>query len=99
MWTGFYIGLNAGGAWGSAKASTSVHCNMPPASAYMCDNAGGGAANAAAVGASGTGTMTDTGFIGGIQAGYNHQWQNAVLGIETDFDSFNLSGSRQANGT
>ena len=31
-------------------------------------------------------TSTYTGFIGGVQAGYNWQFSNVVLGIEADFD-------------
>lgn len=97
-WAGFYIGLNAGAAWGRSGANTSVSCSdfgVPPA--YICDAFGGGAANAAAVGASGTGSMTSTGFTGGVQAGYNWQTNNFVYGLETDFGAFNLRGSRQGS--
>ena len=99
-WTGFYVGLNAGGTWARSGADTSENCNVPggaPAFPYFCEN--GSAANAAAVNAAGSGTITASGFIGGIQAGYNWQGPNLIYGLETDFDSFHLRGSRQGTGT
>jgi outer membrane immunogenic protein len=99
MWTGFYIGGNAGGAWGHSNVTTAVDCSTPPGTGYFCDSAGTGAANAAAVSASGTGTIKSSGFTGGIEGGYNYQWGNSVFGIETDFESFNLGGTRQGSGT
>ena len=98
-WTGFYLGLNAGGAWGRSSASTTTDCSLassPPA--YFC-GLFGGAANATTVTAAGTGDITASGFSGGIQAGYNWQRNNFVYGLETDFGAFRLRGSRQANGT
>jgi outer membrane immunogenic protein len=100
-WTGFYVGLNAGGTWARSDANTSVNCNVPfvgPPFPYICDSTDG-AANGAAVSAAGSGTMTASGFTGGIQAGYNWQGPNLIYGLETDFDSFHLRGSRQATGT
>lgn len=97
-WSGFYAGLNAGAAFGRSKASTSPDCSLAPGPAYICDNTGGGAGNATVVAASGSGTITDTGFTGGIQAGYNWQRNNIVYGLETDFGAFNLKGSRQGSG-
>lgn len=97
-WSGFYVGLNAGAAFGRSGASTSPDCGLPPGPGYICTNAGVGADNAAAVAASGTGTITDTGFTGGIQAGYNWQRNNIVYGLETDFGAFALKGSREGRG-
>ena len=98
MWTGFYIGLNAGGAWGRSDISTSADCSPAPGTGYICDSAGTGAANAAALVASGTGRIDSSAFTGGIEAGFNYQMGSVVLGIETDFDAFGLGGTRQANG-
>lgn len=98
-WTGFYLGLNAGGAWGRSSADTTTDCSAagsPPA--YFCDRLGGGA-NATAVDAAGSDTMRASGFTGGVQAGYNWQQNNFVYGLETDFGAFKLNGSRQGNGT
>ena len=98
MWTGFYVGLNAGGAWSYSDVSTSVDCSPAPGTGYFCDSAATGAANAAALAASGTGRIDSQGFTGGIGAGFNYQLGSVVLGIETDFDAFDLGGTRQGNG-
>jgi outer membrane immunogenic protein len=61
-WSGFYIGLNGGGAWGSSSWTT-------------------------------PGSFTTTGgFVGGT-IGYNYQMDQAVLGIEGDFDWADINGS------
>lgn len=85
-WTGWYAGLNAGGAWGRSDVATTTA--LSPTSYF-----GGG--NIPAVNAAGTGAIDPNGFTGGGQIGYN--WQLAptwVAGIETDFSYFHLSGSR-----
>lgn len=97
-WTGFYVGLNAGAASGRSSASTSTDCSLPFIPGYFCDNGPRGADNAASVTASGTGTMNNAAFSGGIQAGYNWQTSKVVYGLETDFGSFRLSGSRNGSG-
>ena len=100
-WTGAYVGLNVGYAWGRSNAETLVDCGPPPAGlfTYMCDPTGVGAANAAAVNASGSGKNEAGGFTGGIQAGYNLQNNNLVYGLEIDFGALRLRGSRQVSGT
>jgi outer membrane immunogenic protein len=101
-WTGFYVGANAGWTWGRSDANTSANCNVAfvaaPALPYFCDNAGFGAANGAAVNAAGTGTVTSSGFTGGIEAGYNWQLSSLIYGLETDFGAFHLKGSNQGGG-
>ena len=49
--------------------------------------------------AAGSGTITASGFTGGIQAGYNWQGPNLIYGLETDFGAFHLRGSRQGSGS
>lgn len=95
-WTGFYVGLNAGGVWGRSRNDTSLDCSF--INGYICNASSGPTANAAAVNASGSGAITDSGFTGGIQAGYNWQINYLVYGLETDFGAFKLNGSRQASG-
>jgi len=96
-WAGFYAGLNAGGAWGRSDAETSVSCGAVPGFAnYFC-NPAAGQANAAAVNAAGTGSMSGSGFTGGGQVGYNFQNRNLVFGVELDVEAFNLKLSRQAS--
>jgi len=81
-WTGFYLGVNAGGIWSSGSRSATL----------FDPNFGtdGGFLNAAFPGGLGSG---NAGFIGGGQAGYNWQTGAFVLGVETDFDGTTLSKS------
>jgi len=100
-WTGAYIGANLGGAWGRFGSSTAVDCNVPgfvPPStfAYLCNT--GFPGDGDLVGASGSGRFDARGFTGGLQAGYNWQITNVVVGLESDFGAFRLDGSRQGSG-
>ena len=96
-WTGFYVGLNAGGAWTRSEATTTASCApVPGFLTYFCSPTIA-LANAGAVSAAGTGTISGSGFTGGGQVGYNWQNGSAVLGIELDVEAFNIRGSRQAS--
>lgn len=95
-WTGFYVGGNAGGLWGESDVTSSVPCtatNFGPPGGYFCTTTTG-QANAAAVGAAGSGSLTGSGFTGGVQAGYNFQNGSTVFGLETDFGAFHFRGSQ-----
>ncbi len=71
-WTGFYIGLNAGGVWGTGNTTTTLYnAGFPLLTTYWPGGSLGGG---------------QSGFIGGGQAGYNWQTGAFVLGVETDFD-------------
>ena len=75
IWTGFYVGLNAGGTFGGSD-----NINVTTASL--------GPGFSPAYGAAGTGTGNSNfgGFIGGGQIGYNYQFSPAVVaGVEADF--------------
>lgn len=80
-WTGFYIGANAGYAWGNDAVTDSV---VEP---------GGGSANLAAVNATGSPTFSPGSFVGGGEAGYNYQIGRAVFGFEADFQYMGLRGA------
>jgi outer membrane immunogenic protein len=85
-WTGFYVGLNAGGIWpsGSRSATIVAPAAFPfPVSTFFPGGLGSQSA----------------GFIGGGQAGYNWQTGAFVLGVETDFDGTTLSKSFDSVGT
>src|SRR5579871_97465 len=85
-WTGWYVGLNAGEVWQREDVTTTMatggHIGVP--------------ATLALINASGTGSATASGFIGGGQAGYNLQLNQLVLGLEADFDG--LTGNPTLNG-
>src|ERR1700727_2738060 len=87
-WTGFYIGLNAGGIWPSGSRNASI---FDPDSAFD-----GGFLTSSFPGGLGS---QSAGFIGGGQAGYNWQTGAFVLGVETDFDGTTLSKSFNNVGT
>jgi outer membrane immunogenic protein len=86
-WTGFYVGLNAGGIFSSGSRSATI----------FDPNAGtdGAFINNSFPGGLGSG---QTGFIGGGQAGYNWQTGAFVLGVETDFQGTTLSKSFNQTG-
>ncbi|MBY0227580.1 MAG: outer membrane beta-barrel protein [Hyphomicrobium sp.] len=91
-WSGYYIGGFAGGAWGESSSSTSVGAVVPGSSYFQSD------ANVAAVERSGTGSLDDTAFTGGVLVGRNIQSGRWVYGAELDFGSFNLNAGGESGG-
>jgi outer membrane immunogenic protein len=87
-WTGFYIGANAG--WIGSSGNTISNTGT--------DTGTGGLGSALAAGLiPGSIGLSDTGFIGGGQIGYN--WQvgpSWVLGVEADFDGTSAKSSTAA---
>jgi outer membrane immunogenic protein len=81
-WTGFYVGLNAGGVW---SANGSNPNNLAP---YTNTVAGGVVFLPGSTGGSNAG-----GFVGGGQIGYNYQLNSIVVGAEADFQGTTMSGS------
>ena len=80
-WTGFYIGLNAGVDIGSGSRTTTLF--EPAAASWIATYYPGGLGN------------SNTGFIGGGQAGYNWQTGAFVVGVETDFDGTTMGKNFQ----
>jgi outer membrane immunogenic protein len=90
-WTGFYVGANVGGAWsqGGSDAYTGPlfpgFIVLPPVAAVptlvpgLIDTL--------------PGAGTTSGFIGGVQAGYNWQVKQFVFGVEVDASGTDLKGS------
>jgi outer membrane immunogenic protein len=79
-WTGFYLGLNAGGVLGTGSRTTTLYdTGFPLLSTYYPDTLGTNA----------------SGWLGGGQTGYNWQFGGAVFGLETDLDwtSMNMTYS------
>jgi outer membrane immunogenic protein len=88
LWSGFYVGLNAGGTWGSSRNTTISTFPIPAG----IDIVGGTAA--AALSTSGILSNSSSGFIGGGQIGYNWQFMNSfVAGIEADIQGIAASNS------
>jgi outer membrane immunogenic protein len=100
-WTGAYVGLNVGAAWGRSNTQTSVTCppNLGITNGYLCSSPPGpDQANALAVSTAGSGLLNSQGATGGFEAGYNWQVGQAVFGFAADLSAFNLSGSRFVGG-
>jgi outer membrane immunogenic protein len=73
-WTGFYVGANVGGAWGSTN--------------FEDNNA-----IAAILGIPASQTIDAVGVIGGVQGGYNFQFDHFVIGGELEFDGEDLDAN------
>jgi len=88
LWTGLYVGLNAGGAWSASN-------NVQISGADLWDNPGTGWGLASALSAtSWLGGGNNGGFIGGGQIGYNYQFTGAfVAGIEADIQGVTSNGT------
>ena len=86
-WTGLYVGANVGYAWGHSDTSSTISCptgGCPVVNPINIQN----------IGIMSTGPISARGFTGGVQGGYNWQSGSAVFGVETDFNAFDLKGSR-----
>src|SRR5260370_22900297 len=81
-WTGFYVGVNAGGAWGhddERLVLTGSWLGTPEVPGLQ---------------AAGSQGMNPSGFTGGGQAGYNLQAGPAVVGIEADLNYLGVRADR-----
>lgn len=86
LWTGFYIGLNAGYTWGESQNSSIS--TLPIVNPVLV---GTGAltiaeivSGSAALGSTGVLPTRSGGFIGGGQVGYNRRIGDFVAGVEAD---------------
>jgi outer membrane immunogenic protein len=89
-WTGWYMGLNAGGDWGKSNTSTTVApgtLSYPPFQVNVIN---------AVVGA--PPSTNTSGFTGGVLGGYNYQFGNLLAGVEIDFEYFRSAGSNTVSG-
>ena len=83
-WTGFYVGINAGGSWANRTANPALFWTSSdplPTPDYLT------------TGAPTPFNIGSAGFIGGLQAGYNYQLGQFVVGAEIDFMGAALAGS------
>ena len=91
-WTGWYVGLNAGGGWGRKIGNDFAPgaCDITPSACLAIFNA----FNADIPGRFDTDTR---GFIGGSQVGYSYQLApNWFAGLEADFQGSNIRGGASA---
>jgi len=83
-WTGFYVGVNAGGAF-------STHDNRDD---FTTNGAFVGAAPLTGFAAVSTSNRDRSGFAGGGQIGYNYQIGGWVIGVEADIQGTSFGNNR-----
>jgi len=88
-WTGFYAGVNLGGGWGNSDPNTST---VFSSGGYFAST------SPAAINAVGVQHISTSGVTGGIEVGYNQQFDRFVAGIEADVEALSLKGSTSASG-
>jgi outer membrane immunogenic protein len=85
-WTGFYVGVQAGFAWGNN--------NDDFGTVGAVDLNGDGIADVTAVNNGFSDDDDNDGFVGGAHVGYNFQFGSIVLGAEADIEATGLGGGR-----
>lgn len=90
---GGYVGVNAGVARGSSNFGTDPGCVPVGANGTFCEQSSTSSVNGTHVARSGSGDLSDSGFTGGIQGGYNWQSGSIVFGGEADFGALDLGKS------
>ena len=89
-WTGFYVGGNAGYSWGRASTDLSEFLSTTA----TITTPGGPAASATATTPSGASDRAKlNGGLGGLQAGYNWQFNRYVAGFEGDIQATGERGT------
>jgi outer membrane immunogenic protein len=83
-WTGFYIGINGGGVWGSID---------PIAADIVATDGFFAVANRSAVTSGASQSFHGSGGLAGGQVGYLYETGKFIFGIEASFDWTNLRGS------
>lgn len=84
-WTGPYVGLQGGYAWGENDATASGEVDLPATEANAL------ASNDVTLN-EGKGSIAIDGFLGGLHLGYNWQSDSLVLGLEGDIELADLDG-------
>lgn len=90
-WNGFYVGGNAGYGWGNSDTNSPLAngvCGICYIPSVVAD-----------INAQRFQSVSSSGFLGGVQIGFNIQSPPSpfVFGTEVDFSSFNLSGTSAAS--
>ena len=87
-WTGLYLGVNAGGTWSNSNTVDTTAVPVFAAPTFETELALSSALATTSV------PVSNSGFIGGGQIGYNYQFNNSfVAGVEADLQG--IAGSTQ----
>ncbi len=90
MWTGFYVGLNAGYNFAANGDVRSWNATITPLNGGPL----GTLIDPGPFSLGGSQGHSQNGFLGGAQIGYNYQWgSNFVFGVETDIQGAGVRGS------
>ncbi|WP_423068152.1 outer membrane protein [Devosia sp. CN2-171] len=90
-WNGFYVGINGG--YGGGVFEHPFQLNGPEPESEVPAPAIVGPLPGQIVLATGTADVTAGGFVGGIQAGYNWQFdENFLIGLEADIQASTIDG-------
>jgi outer membrane immunogenic protein len=82
-WTGFYVGANGGGGW--SHSDFGYIANDPSSALLFAAGTGGRPPSD---------TLKSSGWLGGLQLGYNWQFSRQwLVGLEADFDFSDVRGS------
>lgn len=87
---GFYVGANIGGNFGNARVQTNPAFSPV---GYFAAN------STPAIASASNQKMTPDSFMAGGLAGYSHQWDNFVFGVETDFGRMSWNQATTATAT
>lgn len=88
-WTGFYVGGNIGYGGDKFKYPFSAFADQYDDEDFLENTAD----------LTGEFSLTSSGFFGGVQAGYNYQFENSwVIGVEADFQWSGIEGELSGNG-
>ena len=102
-WTGFYAGLNAGYGWGTNNNTATNLLGIGAWNEFSFGNPRYRDFDNIPVLGSSLGAirngMTQSGFVGGAQVGFNYQWHNKfIIGFETDIQGTTMSGGSTGYG-
>ncbi len=93
MWTGFYGGLNIGGGWDANGGQSGYSGYYDPRYSIGATPSGFPAnTNNLFFLPNGNTVGNQGGVVGGAQVGYNFQFNQFLIGAETDFQGTSLSG-------
>jgi outer membrane immunogenic protein len=80
-WTGFYVGINAGFGGGTFDHPFDIWLERGVEGQEFIEELANGSLD-----------ITSSGFLAGVQVGYNHQINNLILGVEADIQWADIEG-------